>query len=326
MKRITSFIGIALVSLGSYSLVAQEDQTEKVELNIQITKDGKTETIVKEFEVPAGGEDMLWNFSDEDEGNVIIRKHLIGENEDFWKSMPSDMEMEKVAFLGVKSYTINGDIDGPHSVRVMSVIEGEAAQKAGLKNEDIIESIDGQKIATHEELVDVIRSKKPGDEISIAVNRNGESIQLKATLGEREVHDMSHFKHFEHLGNMDEMKNMKICMVQSSSVKLTDDDKKMVEKATGVSPSATNSFEEIDMQLFPNPAEDNITYKLNLNEGGKLEMLLMDPNGKVVEKKKLTSDSGEYAGEINLQDKPSGNYLLIFKRGDNILTEKVMKR
>ena len=69
-------------------------------------------------------------------------------------------------------------------VEVVDVTEPSAAAKAGIKKGDLITSVDDKKIENPEVLVEYIRSKKPGDVVSIDLLRNGKKESLKAKLGE----------------------------------------------------------------------------------------------------------------------------------------------
>jgi len=83
-----------------------------------------------------------------------------------------------LAFLGVSS----DDNDG---VRVTSVTAGSAAEAAGIETGDVIAGVDGTEIGSTDELVSELRSRAPGDEVTLTVVRNGEQLELHATLGNR---------------------------------------------------------------------------------------------------------------------------------------------
>jgi serine protease Do len=83
-------------------------------------------------------------------------------------------------FLGVTTEKTDG------GVRVTEVVEGSAAEKAGLKEGDIITKINDKKIEGPEMLSDVIVSMKPKDEIKVYYKREGQKEKnVKAILGER---------------------------------------------------------------------------------------------------------------------------------------------
>ncbi len=79
------------------------------------------------------------------------------------------------------------DLNIEYGVAVLSVETGSAADEAGLESSaagegDIILEIDGQPMNDFEDLADYIDSKDVGDEVTLLVERDGEQIELTATL------------------------------------------------------------------------------------------------------------------------------------------------
>ncbi|HEY8646952.1 MAG TPA: trypsin-like peptidase domain-containing protein [Gaiellaceae bacterium] len=68
-------------------------------------------------------------------------------------------------------------------VAVSSVSAGSAADSTGVKAGDVITAVDGTKVATAEKLRAIIAGYKPGDSITLTIDRNGASKTLTATLG-----------------------------------------------------------------------------------------------------------------------------------------------
>jgi S1-C subfamily serine protease len=62
------------------------------------------------------------------------------------------------------------------------VEEDSPALKAGLKSGDVIIKINGEGIADGEALVSQVIKRKPGDEITLTVERGDETLELKTTL------------------------------------------------------------------------------------------------------------------------------------------------
>ncbi len=75
---------------------------------------------------------------------------------------------------------IKGGIDGEPAV-----YDGSAAQKAGLKEGDVILEFDGQKITPQTSMAKIIQKYNPGDTVIIKVLRGGAELNLEVTLGER---------------------------------------------------------------------------------------------------------------------------------------------
>jgi S1-C subfamily serine protease len=68
---------------------------------------------------------------------------------------------------------------------VDSVQEGTGADEAGMRAGDIIVAVDGESLATMSELVAEVRSRAPGDVLTLTVVRDGEELEVEVTLGER---------------------------------------------------------------------------------------------------------------------------------------------
>jgi len=82
-------------------------------------------------------------------------------------------------FLGISLGSRN---DGGSGAVIGQVTAGSPAEKAGVKVNDIVLSVNGQLITGDTSLVAVIRDSAPGDKITITVERNGKKQDLIATL------------------------------------------------------------------------------------------------------------------------------------------------
>ncbi|WP_339627917.1 Do family serine endopeptidase [uncultured Maribacter sp.] len=90
--------------------------------------------------------------------------------------------------LGVTITTMNGSlakekkIDFVKGVWVETVGEESAAEKAGIEEGDIIVKVDGIDITTSPRLQEIIAQHRPGDKVSVVVNRKGKEKELQVTL------------------------------------------------------------------------------------------------------------------------------------------------
>lgn len=84
------------------------------------------------------------------------------------------------AFLGVGLETLAGG-----GVRIVEVVADAPAEEAGLEAGDVVAEIDGRAVSSSPEVVQIVRSKAPGDRMVIAVLRDGERREMDVTLGER---------------------------------------------------------------------------------------------------------------------------------------------
>jgi len=70
-----------------------------------------------------------------------------------------------------------------HGVLITGVTEGSPAEKAGIKENDIITSFNGKAVEDTEDLVEAVRTSLPGSKASIVVMRKDRSTTLQATIG-----------------------------------------------------------------------------------------------------------------------------------------------
>lgn len=84
--------------------------------------------------------------------------------------------------LDVETAKANNLVEG---VYVLSVEEFSAAEKAGIKNGDVITQIDGKDIKIMDELNEIKNSHSIGDEITLKISRSGKEKEIKLTLQEQ---------------------------------------------------------------------------------------------------------------------------------------------
>jgi putative serine protease PepD len=65
------------------------------------------------------------------------------------------------------------------------VVEDAPADRAGLQAGDEVTEVDGKSITTGDELRDAIDAQKPGDKITLTIERNGDERTVQVTLGQR---------------------------------------------------------------------------------------------------------------------------------------------
>lgn len=102
-------------------------------------------------------------------------------NWDFFRNQKlfSRDQIEDGGFLGV---ACQETADG---LLVMQTVEDSPARKAGLQKDDLIVSLDGEKIDSTEELIILVASKSPGKKISLQYQREDKLLSSKIKLGTR---------------------------------------------------------------------------------------------------------------------------------------------
>jgi putative serine protease PepD len=84
------------------------------------------------------------------------------------------------AYLGIRV-----DDASSSGAQITSVVSGSPAEKAGLKAGDVITAIDGNAIASADDLTAAVGAHKPSDSINVSVTRGGSTQKITVTLGVR---------------------------------------------------------------------------------------------------------------------------------------------
>ncbi|MBQ9537179.1 MAG: Do family serine endopeptidase [Desulfovibrionaceae bacterium] len=137
------------------------------------------------------------------EGRVIgINTAIIASGQGIGFAIPSNMArgiIEKIrqgkkvqrGYLGVQIQEVDEDmakalgLNEAHGALVGQVIAGEAAERAGLQDGDVILEVNGKSMADSAELLRTIANLAPGETVQLRVFRGGKIIPCNVTLGER---------------------------------------------------------------------------------------------------------------------------------------------
>ncbi len=148
---------------------------EKVLINGKPLSEFKDDQITinkRKMIIKNGDKTMAFDFDNDD--NINLDSDMMGE-------CLNGKETSR-PFLGVTTEKTDG------GVKIMEIVKESGAEKAGLKEDDIITKIDNEKIADPQSLFDLVSSKKPGDVIKVYYKRgNSKEKSVKATLGEKKM-------------------------------------------------------------------------------------------------------------------------------------------
>jgi S1-C subfamily serine protease len=94
-------------------------------------------------------------------------------------------------YLGIESTTVTPSIAAAYSlpredgVVIVRVLAGTPAQRAGLQADDIIFGINDEAVRDSTEFTKALARFKPGETITLKINRGGNETTVQVTLGER---------------------------------------------------------------------------------------------------------------------------------------------
>ena len=197
--RLTAyFILLSCFLLTTLSAQSPESDRAAFEKKVIITKrstdangDEVTETIVKKGKA-AENFDADQYLRDNRKDNVQIEVRVVeGPDEPMrsdrgrgnsdwnmdWNFFKNDLPQR--AFLGVEE---DSDEDADEPGLVVEVVRGSAAEKAGLRDNDVLLKLNDQSLNQWSDLTDFMRAAKPGDAVTIVYTRNGREATTQTTL------------------------------------------------------------------------------------------------------------------------------------------------
>ena len=128
-------------------------------------------------------------------GILILPGHSVAcekssQLDDFVKSPTCEWMSKGGSFLGVHIEDIdsekakNFDLKEEYGAHVIKVIEESAADKAGLKKDDVIRKWNGQRVESSAQLQRLVKETPVGRNVRLGLVRDGKEQTVEATMGE----------------------------------------------------------------------------------------------------------------------------------------------
>ncbi|MCB9194452.1 MAG: PDZ domain-containing protein [Flavobacteriales bacterium] len=333
-------IGDADIQSGSDLADAIRDHDPGDQVKIIYYRDGKkmsttAELGEREDDLARTYNYRMWSGEDGDEGFV-------------WNSGAK-------AFLGVEP----GDGDGV-GASVGDVVDGSAAEEMGIKEGDRILSVNGDRVKDFDELAGRIREMEPGDEVTLAVQRDGKDLSLKGELGRRQgstwmlppnapvapVPPMAPMPDYPGMSR-DEREEMRREMddLRREMTRLRHE---IRGEATG-GPDMGGSMEEPsgpeqqmlvskgvndldkkldlpDLQCYPNPSHGSYHLEFDVPQRGDLMVDVHDATGERVYHETITGFKGHYERTLDLSDLDDGTYFLVIAQNGQATSRKLVEQ
>ncbi len=193
MKKILLPAALTIcVALSSILVFAQKEKIEKKESReIIIRKNGDKDTKMK---IEIDGDKVTVNgkpLSDYKDNDVTVIERDINRRRD------DNMLLSPLENDNFDLFNNDAESSGPKTfmgvvtektadgVKINEVMKGSAAEKAGLKNGDVITKINDKEISNPDDLVETIRSHKPKEEVKVYYKRDDKKSDVTVKLGER---------------------------------------------------------------------------------------------------------------------------------------------
>ena len=192
--------------------------------------------------------------------------------------------------LGVRFNSWNDGIE------LTRIYENSGADKSGLQSGDQLMRIDGEAYTFSRQFDRMIKSQKPGDFISIELQRDGETITTKAEIG---VWDACG-----------------VCKLLADVKEDAEEGKTELEQPL---PELTlNAFD-----MYPVPAREEITVSFKADQA-PIEVTLYDANGKIVDQEIISNFSGSFTKTYDLRDVAKGMALFSITQSGESTTRQAL--
>lgn len=266
------------------------------------------------------------------DGQVQTVSAILKKNEDIidwenmeWPQMDSmKFQMDKIDLENMMKENDHGFLgvyleDENEEVQITGIEEKSAAEEAGLKSGDILKEINGKKVATYDDVVNIMKETKAGDKVTITYDREGKQMKTEATLKENK-NKFFYWNNGEEgfapgnnyyfdtpclpgsvysYNSTDGKKNVNVCIT-------------MVTKNNANTPTPANKtsyaterhplLNPDNLSIYSNPTTGSFNVKFDLPDAGDVKIIITDLNGKEVYQENLNNFSGAYDKTISLGD------------------------
>lgn len=365
MKTLVHFLLCACL-LSSTSLLAQTEETtpkkKRTTIIIKtIDEDGteNTQTITKEGEVL----DFKTNANklDFQDLDIFIKKAKKGDKlrielegdvqkfnfdaSDFMAFNRADCDQPFLGIMMISTKTfdngtaIHGQVD-QKGVLINEIIKDTGAEDAGLLANDVLTKIDGKPMTTLGGVIEEIKSHNVNDQVTVTYLRNGQEMQVVATLKGKKCPA-------EKVAEIEEIIETQVAQIEEKEMEieiLTDKimqikKEKDAAKAAAAAEKIANATEEDrfvnlapqqkqtlaleEIEVFPNPSIGWVTLSFNaLPQATSISVI--DISGREIYREELPNFDGNYRKEIDIRQAAKGTLLLNIVQGEKVHTEKII--
>jgi membrane-associated protease RseP (regulator of RpoE activity) len=223
-------------------------------------------------------------------GTTMMTTATLGQPEDAWQNY----SQEKEACLGV--YTYSSREEGKKGASISDFTELSAAKEAKMTVGDVITSVNGVSVKSHQDVWDEIAKYKPKQIVTVAYLRGNEPMRINATLKSCKPKEESVIvvpKTQEELGNIN------------------------------VNPNASKALKLETFSASPNPTQDmvNISFR---GEAVPTSVSLYDLSGKVLFQQTLNDFNGDYNQRFDLNAYTKGVVVVQVLQGEKVFAKQIV--
>jgi len=228
------------------------------------------------------------------------------------------------AFLGV--HLENQSSGG---VRITGVVDNSSAEAAGLKQNDVIISMDRFTTDTYSDLSEAMKQFEPSQRIRIVFERGGRIRSTTATLGSKSIEKWVEVPGQDDFPPPPPPVNPGLNLDRDNEDM---DTERLIrnfsdrEKGEQLLEYMENPSLRMDLfDFYPNPNDGRFTLRFKPKRRGDLQIRIYNSEGKEVYLEFIQDFFGEYNKEINIsRNAPRGTYFLQLTQGERGMVQRIL--
>ncbi|MEM6264250.1 MAG: PDZ domain-containing protein [Bacteroidota bacterium] len=247
---------------------------------------------------------VVWR--DGDRHNLTAKLTRSGESLSA-NSRPRIRVQEQRAYMGVYLNTHSSNDEG---VKVTSLVDGGAAEEAGVKSGEYITSIGGNPTPDYKTLTRVMKEMRPGEKVAVELRKGSKTrtvnLKLKGKTTTRWV-----------LAPVEDKIDIDVVIREFEDPAAGETLKKFMEDP------------DLDMDnftLYPNPNNGRFTLAFEPEERGDVVIKIYSTGGEVVFQETLKSFGSPYEKEIDLSNRSKGVYFLQVTQNGSGMAKRIVVR
>ncbi len=223
--------------------------------------------------------------------------------------------------------------DGEEGALITGLEENSAASEAGLKEGDILVSLDKTTVKTYDDVVAFMQQTTPGQKIQVTYMRDGKRKEVDVTLKEQKGGMYFFNEDGGDEGGYFYGPDLKLlptpCPPGSCYSYVTRDSSKRVYIAITTQPKSGDPMahpllQQDNLAVFSNPSDGTFQVQFTLPDAGDTYVSISDVNGKAVYEENLSNFSGTYQRSIDLGDMAKGTYFVRVMQNGYTATQTVI--
>ena len=256
-----------------------------------------------------------------------FRMESFGDFDSFEHNMIVKAHGYSGAFLGV-SPAKEFDGDG---AKIGRVYDNSAAKEMGLQENDVIHSVNGERIVDFGDLKKAVAEMEEGDKIKLQFVRDGKKMKKAGELKARPVTDNRSFNYKccdkDSPKCCNKSKSGKKVIVMNIEIEdIEKEDSELLKENSGMEISERGDMGIQSIEFLPNPSTGKFKLGFKPLEAGRVDVRIVDMNGKTVYEENMGSEKNSYDLDIDISNQPDGIYFLTLTQNGKKFNKKLIKQ